>query len=352
MRPKLLLADDSITVQRVIELTLADEGLDVLTVGDGQQAVERIERDQPDIVLADLTMPGRDGYGVAEFVKQSPMFAGRTRVVLLTGAFEPIDQARADRLGIDGVLAKPFEPQAAIDLVRRVLSQSPRPVQPEAAVGSSEANGTSDANGTSEANGTNEAKAKESPAPAAASGYPFEPGAFEAGSGSTKSTPNELDEYFKRLDEALASAGHKPSTALRSVLDEPQPGKRSTMLGANSSESTDVTLGDAFSALLAAEEQGEPSEDVSVVPTLPATAFAAVETHVPAVSVAPEAAAPPAELTVLSEALIEQVVRRVLDEMSVHIVREIVNSKVLDITERLVREEIDRLKARAQSLDS
>jgi CheY-like chemotaxis protein len=330
MRPKLLLADDSITVQRVIELTLADEGLDVLTVGDGQQAVERIERDQPDIVLADLTMPGRDGYGVAEFVKQSPMFAGRTRVVLLTGAFEPIDQARADRLGIDGVLAKPFEPQAAIDLVRRVLSQSPRPVQPEAPVGT--------------------------PAPAAASGYPFEPGAFEAGSGGAKSTPNELDEYFKRLDEALASAGHKPSAALRGVLDEPQPGKRSTMLGANSSESTDVTLGDAFSALLAAEEQGgeqgEPSEHVSVVPTLPATAFAAVETHVPAVSVAPEPAAPPAELTVLSEALVEQVVRRVLDEMSVHIVREIVNSKVLDITERLVREEIDRLKARAQSLDS
>ncbi len=338
MRPKLLLADDSITVQRVIELTLADEGLDVLTVGDGQQAVERIERDQPDIVLADLTMPGRDGYGVAEFVKQSPMFAGRTRVVLLTGAFEPIDQARADRLGIDGVLAKPFEPQVAIDLVRRVLSQSPRPVQPERPVETNEATATA--------------------SPAAASGYPFEPGAFEAGAGSTKSTPNELDEYFKRLDEALASAGHRPSAALRGVLDERQPGKRSTMLGANS-ESTDVTLGDAFSALLAAEEQdgeqgveqGEPSARVSVVPTLPATAFAAVETPVPVVSAAPAQAPAPVELTVLSEALVEQVVRRVLDEMSVHIVREIVNAKVLDITERMVREEIDRLKARAQSLD-
>jgi CheY-like chemotaxis protein len=115
MRQKLLLADDSITVQRVIELTLADEGLEVLTVGDGEQAIASLEREQPDIVLADLNMPGRDGYGVAEYVKHSPAFVDRTRVVLLTGAFEPIDQARADRLGIDGVLAKPFEPQVAID---------------------------------------------------------------------------------------------------------------------------------------------------------------------------------------------------------------------------------------------
>src|SRR5690349_20377433 len=124
-RQKLLLADDSITVQRVLELTLADVGLDVLTVGDGEQAIGCLEREQPEIVLADVNMPGRDGYGVAEFVKHSPVFAERTRVVLLTGAFEPIDQARADRLGIDGVLAKPFEPQVAIDLVRRVLSQPP-----------------------------------------------------------------------------------------------------------------------------------------------------------------------------------------------------------------------------------
>ena len=82
MRQKLLLADDSITVQRVIELTLADEGLEVLTVGDGEQAIASLEREQPDIVLADLNMPGRDGYGVAEYVKRSPAFADRTRVVL------------------------------------------------------------------------------------------------------------------------------------------------------------------------------------------------------------------------------------------------------------------------------
>jgi len=339
MRQKLLLADDSITVQRVIELTLADEGLEVLTVGDGQQAIERIEREQPDLVLADLNMPGRDGYGVAEFVKQSPVFASRTRVVLLTGAFEPIDQARADRLGIDGVLAKPFEPQVAIDLVRRVLSQAPK--------------------APARADATDAVK----PAPAAASGYPFEPGTFEAAPGQARSTPTELDEYFKRLDEALASAGLKASPAVRDMLDESPSAtgttgtrapavakKEGPMIGAPQPHSgpTDVTLGDAFSALLAAE-QGEPS-----AAPLPASglvpALTAGDAHVSEASESAAAASAPAP--VISEALVEQVVRRVLEQMSDRLVREVIGTKVLDIAEKVVREEIERLKAHAESLDS
>ena len=62
MMPKLLLADDSITVQRVIALTFQGEGIEVIAVGDGDQAVDAIDRERPQIVLADLSMPGRDGY--------------------------------------------------------------------------------------------------------------------------------------------------------------------------------------------------------------------------------------------------------------------------------------------------
>jgi CheY-like chemotaxis protein len=304
MRQKLLLADDSITVQRVIELTLADEGLEVLTVGDGDQAIVSLEREHPDIVLADLNMPGRDGYGVAEYVKRSPAFANRTRVVLLTGAFEPIDQARADRLGIDGVLTKPFEPQVAIDLVRRVLSQPPLP--PASAATAS-----------------------------ASSGYPFEPG-----TASAKSSPAELDEYFKRLDEALASAGHRAAPA-------PVPAtkvKGRPMIEAQHSASTDVTLGDAFSALLAAE-QGEPS-----AAGLPPSAFSA--SVLVSEAAHPHQASPAAPAPVISEALLEAVVRKVLEQMSDRLVRELVGPRVLDVAERLVREEIGRLKAEADALDS
>ena len=125
MRQKLLLADDSITVQRVIELTFSDEGLDIVTVGDGAQAIEHLRRDRADIVLADLNMPNVDGYAVAEHVKRTPELVAQTRVVLLTGAFEPVDRDRAQKIGVDGILAKPFEPQVAIELVRQLLAQPP-----------------------------------------------------------------------------------------------------------------------------------------------------------------------------------------------------------------------------------
>jgi CheY-like chemotaxis protein len=68
MTHKLLLADDSVTIQRVIELTFADEGIEVVSVGNGQQAIDRIASERPDIVLADASMPERDGYEVAAFV--------------------------------------------------------------------------------------------------------------------------------------------------------------------------------------------------------------------------------------------------------------------------------------------
>ena len=120
MAHKLLLADDSPTIQRVVELTFANEDIDVVTVGDGAQAIEAIERDEPDIVLADVSMPGRDGYEVASFVRLDPARA-RIPVVLLTGAFEPLDTARCDAIGRHEVLVKPFDPREVIGTVRALL---------------------------------------------------------------------------------------------------------------------------------------------------------------------------------------------------------------------------------------
>jgi CheY-like chemotaxis protein len=118
----LLLADDSVTIQRVIELTFADEDVHVIAVSDGDQAIARIEASPPDIILADIGMPGRNGYEVAQYVKQSPRLA-HIPVVLLTGAFEPVDQARAQAAGCEGVLAKPFEPQLVISRVKELLGK-------------------------------------------------------------------------------------------------------------------------------------------------------------------------------------------------------------------------------------
>src|SRR5581483_1028221 len=121
----LLLADDSVTIQRVIELTFADEDVAVVAVSDGDQAIARLESQPPDIVLADVGMPGKNGYEVAQYIKRTPRLS-HIPVVLLTGAFEPVDQARAADAGCDGVLAKPFEPQLVIGRVKELLGR-PRP---------------------------------------------------------------------------------------------------------------------------------------------------------------------------------------------------------------------------------
>jgi CheY-like chemotaxis protein len=126
MGKKILLADDSITIQKVIELTFSDEDFDVITVGNGRLAIERVQEVRPDVVLCDIIMPEKDGYEVCEFVKKTPSLA-HIPVLLLTGAFEPFDQDRANRVGCDGFLAKPFEPETLIAKVRELLSRAAKP---------------------------------------------------------------------------------------------------------------------------------------------------------------------------------------------------------------------------------
>ena len=118
---KILLADDSITIQKVIELTFTDEDFELHTVGNGQKAIEEIRTVRPDIVLCDIIMPEKSGYEVCEHIKTSDDLK-HIPVLLLTGAFEPFDQERAKKAGCDGFLAKPFEPQTLISKVKELLN--------------------------------------------------------------------------------------------------------------------------------------------------------------------------------------------------------------------------------------
>jgi len=135
MGKKILLADDSITIQKVIELTFSDEDFEVVTVGNGRLAIEKVQETRPDLVLCDIIMPEKDGYEVCDFIKKNPATA-QIPVLLLTGAFEPFDQERASRVGCDGFLAKPFEPQTLIAKVKELLNQGgsrPSAARPAAA---------------------------------------------------------------------------------------------------------------------------------------------------------------------------------------------------------------------------
>jgi CheY-like chemotaxis protein len=359
---KLLLADDSVTIQRVIELTFSGEDVQVVAVGDGEQAIARIPAELPDIVLADIAMPKRSGYDVAAFVKGNPKLE-HIPVLLLAGAFEPVDAAKAEEVGCDGVLVKPFDPQHVIARVRELL---------DGARGSPTQAATATVPRAVE-----RLTQLRTPAPAAGSPAPVAPTGQPAGAPS-------LDDYFNRLDAAFAkieSAKPPPSTdaadsdrkpTLDGVLSKtavapidlpvasvpvvltplpspiamppvepaeapvtmapgpprPLPSPRHSHGGPEAArvEADSRTdhprplIADAFAALLALE-QGEPGAKPVRLTTGP-------------------------EQPVITDALVDEVTRRVLERLASDTARDVVVQVVSEIAERLVREEIARIRSR------
>ena len=122
MSKKLLLADDSITIQKVIGITFANEEYDLTIVDNGAIALERARAERPDLILSDVFMPGKNGYELTAAVKQDPLLQG-VPVLLLAGTFEPFDEDKARASGADGWISKPFESQALIDRVEELLAK-------------------------------------------------------------------------------------------------------------------------------------------------------------------------------------------------------------------------------------
>jgi CheY-like chemotaxis protein len=367
----LLLADDSVTIQRVIELTFADEDIDVVAVSNGDQAIARLDAMPPDIVLVDVGMPGKSGYEVAAYVKQTPKLA-HIPVVLLTGAFEPVDEARATAAGCDGVLAKPFEPQLVIGRVKELLSRTAPPAS--AALLDDIFN------------------APPAAAAHAADLWPASTGAQTADGPADGST--KIDDYFDQLDAAFTSLAGKPSEAAeRPAAPVPaeldwfglQPAGNTEETPELAAPAQPFWMHDAPELLIAppmeleksseAENPSAPQEPapaqvqapVQAVAPPPASPMPAMSTQAPpapAVTVLPPLAdafaalldaeqgepAPAARPAwpstarsgpAITDDLVEQVSRRVLEQLTDRVVRE----AVAEIAERLVREEIARIKA-------
>jgi CheY-like chemotaxis protein len=123
---RLLLADDSITIQKVVELILTEEDFEIKTTANGEEALAAIHDFKPDVVLADVDMPKMNGYQLCEKIKQDPSTGG-IPVILLTGAFEPIDEELVSRVGADDFITKPFESQELISKVNAALAVSAMP---------------------------------------------------------------------------------------------------------------------------------------------------------------------------------------------------------------------------------
>jgi CheY-like chemotaxis protein len=121
---KILVADDNSNIQKMVGLALKDQGIEVIAVGNGEAAVRKIADLKPDLVLADVFMPVRNGYEVCKFVKDDSALS-HIPVILLVGAFDPLDEQEAQRVGADGVLKKPFvPPDPLISMVKSSLTRA------------------------------------------------------------------------------------------------------------------------------------------------------------------------------------------------------------------------------------
>jgi CheY-like chemotaxis protein len=117
MATKILLADDSMTIHKVVSLTFATEDVQIEMVTNGSQAMEKVRELLPDVVLADVIMPGKNGYEVCDAIKSDPELM-HIPVVLLVGTFEPFDEVEASRVKCDAYLTKPFDTSELIQVVR------------------------------------------------------------------------------------------------------------------------------------------------------------------------------------------------------------------------------------------
>jgi CheY-like chemotaxis protein len=117
---RILLVDDSPHAQRIGERILADEGFEVVTVSTGDSALIRLDDVEPDVVVADTVMPGRNGYDICHYLKLSPRHR-HVRVILTAGVLDSLDEEELRRVGADGTLRKPFEASVLLAAVKPLV---------------------------------------------------------------------------------------------------------------------------------------------------------------------------------------------------------------------------------------
>ncbi|MCC7156123.1 MAG: response regulator [Bryobacterales bacterium] len=123
MTSRVLLADDSPHAQRMGQRLLREEGFEVVTVTDGDTALLRLDDVDPDLVLADVFLPGKSGYEVCQYVKSHPRHR-HAGVVLIAGLLEPVDDEEAQRVGSDAIVKKPFEASVFLEVIRPLVDAS------------------------------------------------------------------------------------------------------------------------------------------------------------------------------------------------------------------------------------
>ena len=368
---KLLLADDSATIQKVIDLTFTDEGVQVVAVGDGQEAIDRLHDFAPDIVLADVFMPSRNGYEVCEYVKTNEKLK-HIPVVLLVGSFEPLDEAEARRVGADDILTKPF--QSIRRMLERVgvLVSNPPPVEKEnptaelPKVDEPEEEAFMDTNEleltTADTLPLEEALAQngdkvEQPVIASESLPREETMATETRSDSQGDSSDVLldlgefepvhagaeDDFVLDLDEeTFGTATPQPAFEPAPMRAFVEPQVKEAVAAAGAYESTyQPEIHSSFADTQEVPFAATEVHDVAVAEPEPEPMVA--EPVAAEVEPAPVASAPAASITAdqLTPEMIDAIARRVVEMMSDKVVREIAWEVVPDLAELLIKKQLE-----------
>jgi len=206
MPKKLLLAEDSLTIRKVFELALSRSDIAITAVDNGEDAVRLAGEIFPDLVVADLTLPGKNGFAVAAELRAMEK-TEKIPVLILSGTLVPLDEARFKASGARGVLFKPFESRELLENIDRLLREGPQVTEspkPQEAPAVDERWDFSDVMDEVEA----EAGKPAAPAPAAREG--LLPGALLPGGGRVPPTFNEFDVSIDEIEGGTREFSAEP----------------------------------------------------------------------------------------------------------------------------------------------
>ena len=372
MAKKLLLAEDSLTIQKVFALTFQQSDISLTTVDNGEDAVRLAGEISPDLVVADVTLPDRDGFDVATTLRGQE--ATRScPILILAGSLPPFDEEKFRKCGADGVLFKPFESQELIDKVEALLRSGEVPAEgpaEEAAAGAEELWDFSDVL----------EEVKEETGKGAAAAAPTESlllgAGGMAGKGEEMGSLGEFDVSLEEIarEEGLESVQAEEAAPAEAVEDIAPVVSHAEDLAYDDSPPAVTDLTSAIEAagglqmeetqeLPAATAEAGPAEAPETAPEVRAEPFvpaitavqAAQETPLPAEDRLREEFSDRAReiLERVAAETVEKVMWEMMDRLSAEItekIREAVEAVAWDVipstAESVIREEIERIRTK------
>ncbi len=120
MGARIIVADDSVTIQKVVELSLSREDVELIPARSGEEVMRKAQESRPDLMLIDHSMPDRSGSELCAALREDPRLRD-VPIILMAGTFEPVDEAQVRQVGATDVVVKPFESQTLIEKVKQLL---------------------------------------------------------------------------------------------------------------------------------------------------------------------------------------------------------------------------------------